>query len=448
MPFISLLEFWGKMHPLWVHLPIGFILLLLFFSVFFYKRKSKTLTRLLRVGWGITFISSLLTALMGLALSQSNYYFPITLSRHAFFGWFLSGLTFLAWLLHNPKWPTLSKWKPPVYGLTTIVLLLAGHFGGNLTHGENYLFDSAQKTIVPSSNKTLANLSKDSILVYEDLIQPIFNNKCVACHNSVQAFGGLNMEQGAFLTNTSDKHNFIIPQKPYESSLFKRVVLPQDHPKFMPPTGTPLKFDEILLLEWWIASGAKKREPLSDISKDAKVTFILDRYYQIPSKERAWYEKSILPPLAQEQQDILEQNNFQWRYLATNNTFIEVRFLGTKIESNHLQILTSLQDHITWLNLSNVALNDSQMETLATFKNLSRLHLQQNPITEMGLSFLVDLPHLQMLTLYETAISDAALPILSSFSDLKFVSFWNTNLSPTSLNTFKTQNPNIKVVGH
>lgn len=448
MPYLSLSEILGKMHPLWVHLPIGFILLLLSVSVLFQKSKSATLIRLLRVGWGITFVCTLLTAFLGWMLSQSNYYFPTTLNRHAFLGWFLSGLTFFTWLLHSSLLPHLSKWKPFVYGLTTVILFLAGHFGGNLTHGENYLFDSTQKTSIPISDVPLASLSQDSIWVYEDLIQPIFNKKCVACHNTVQTYGGLNMEEGAFLINVSQKSNFIVPQKPYESKLFRRVILSQDHPKFMPPTGTPLSFDELLLLEWWIISGAKRSQPLSAAKKDIKVNMILDRKYQITSKLKAWYEKSTLPPLTQVQQAELEQNNFQWRYLASNNTFIEVRFLGTKIEPKHWQILTSIKDHITWLNLSNVALNDSQMEILAAFKSLSRLYLQQNPITEKGLTFLTELPHLQNLILYETALSDAALPILSAYPALKFVSLWNTNLSPASLNTFKIQNPKIEVVGH
>ena len=34
----------------------------------------------------------------------------------------------------------------------------------------------------------------DSIYVFEDLIYPVFEEKCIACHNKNQEYGGLNMQ--------------------------------------------------------------------------------------------------------------------------------------------------------------------------------------------------------------------------------------------------------------
>ena len=34
----------------------------------------------------------------------------------------------------------------------------------------------------------------DSIYVYENLIYPVFEEKCIACHNKKDAYGGLNMD--------------------------------------------------------------------------------------------------------------------------------------------------------------------------------------------------------------------------------------------------------------
>ena len=56
-----------------------------------------------------------------------------------------------------------------------------------------------------------------------------------------------------------------------KSLVFNRVTRSQDNNQYMPPTGTPLTYDEIKLLEWWINQGASLKTSLIDIRPDSKI---------------------------------------------------------------------------------------------------------------------------------------------------------------------------------
>src|SRR5690606_3435748 len=77
-------------------------------------------------------------------------------------------------------------------GLVAACLLLAGHLGANITHGENFLLqplEAGKKAPVPI----------DRAVVFEDLIKPVLEAKCLSCHNHRKAKGDLVMETAALL---------------------------------------------------------------------------------------------------------------------------------------------------------------------------------------------------------------------------------------------------------
>ena len=48
---------------------------------------------------------------------------------------------------------------------------------------------------IPTVFLSIKENSPDSIYVFEDLIYPVFEEKCIACHNKNQEYGGLNMSK-------------------------------------------------------------------------------------------------------------------------------------------------------------------------------------------------------------------------------------------------------------
>ena len=70
-----------------------------------------------------------------------------------------------------------------------------------MTHGQNYLFENLPYTQKKISVTTLSETKRsnnDSLFVYEDLIHPVLEEKCIACHNQNRASGAINFEIAGF----------------------------------------------------------------------------------------------------------------------------------------------------------------------------------------------------------------------------------------------------------
>ena len=97
---------------------------------------------------------------------------------------------------------------------------------------------------------------------YNFHVRPILSDKCFSCHgpdaNKREAGLRLDIEEEAYkaLTETPGAHG-LVPFKPNESEVYKRIV--SDDPTFkMPPPESNLKLSdsEIRLIEKWIQQGA------------------------------------------------------------------------------------------------------------------------------------------------------------------------------------------------
>lgn len=89
-------------------------------------------------------------------------------------------------------------------------------------------------------------------------IKPILQARCVSCHGPKKKKGGLRLEPiaEAFPEGEEDWWT-ILPGDPVGSLLVERIKLTADDDGVMPPRGELLTKEEILLIEQWIARGAK-----------------------------------------------------------------------------------------------------------------------------------------------------------------------------------------------
>ncbi|WP_378410420.1 DUF1553 domain-containing protein [Rhodocytophaga aerolata] len=88
-------------------------------------------------------------------------------------------------------------------------------------------------------------------------IRPIINTKCISCHGGVKKNGGFSLLfREEALAETESGQPAIIPGKPGESELIKRLV--HDDPEYrMPLDAPPLNEEEIRKLKAWIKQGAQ-----------------------------------------------------------------------------------------------------------------------------------------------------------------------------------------------
>mgnify|MGYP001258391025 FL=1 len=445
----ELLDFLGSLHPLIVHLPIGIVLLTIAIDVFM-RNKNNSVQRVITMGWFFSFFSGLLAALFGWFLGDNGYYFESQIDIHKWSGIAFVSICFIIWLLRYINFRFTKSFNRSV-NLTSIILLtITGHFGGEMTHGQNYLFENLPYTQKKISVTTLSETKRsnnDSLFVYEDLIHPVLEEKCIACHNQNLASGGLNMSSVENMIKGGNSGAGIKNGNPFKSLIYKRVSFPHDHPKFMPPTGVPLSYDQIATLEWWIDNGAEKQMPVTLTRNDPKTLRLMELQYGLDLREKTYLETLSLSSPSQEDLKLIEGEEYIWRFLNPEQSFLDLKFTKKKIEINDLLKVQPIKNNITWLNLADCMLNDNHLSYISNFPNLTRLKIQNNPlVTNKGIEALQKLEHLTELNLYGTRVSNNTLITLGQMKSLKKLFVWNTRITDKDIADFKALHPDVEVI--
>ena len=184
--------------------------------------------------------------------------------------------------------------------------------------------------------------------VYGTDIQPILAKHCVLCHGPDEAESGLRLDQFDSAVSTLDSgHRAIVPSKPVDSELIKRVTT-QDANARMPPEGPSLSTDEVRLLERWINAGAKfdqhwayrtvqKPEPEpQQTSNQQWIRNPIDRYVL------ARLQSSGIPPSPQADPATLAKRvAYDLTGLPPDPTSVN-KFVGNPSEANYLELVESL----------------------------------------------------------------------------------------------------------
>lgn len=106
---------------------------------------------------------------------------------------------------------------------------------------------------------------------FEADVMPLLRQNCVACHNQKTAEGGLNLESVGGILAGGDSGEMVSLESPHESLLLVRARGEVD--SIMPPEDNsvgarPLTDAEMLLVERWIAAGAKEDSgPVATMAK-------------------------------------------------------------------------------------------------------------------------------------------------------------------------------------
>ena len=446
---LEIFEFLGSLHPLVVHLPIGFIILTLLVNILI-KTKNNSVKRIITIGWFFSFISGGIAALFGWFLSDNNYYLESQINIHKWSGIAFVVITFLIWILRALNF-NLTKSFNRISNLTILILILiTGHYGGEMTHGKGYLVKGLP--FISQNKIPTVFLSKkinfpDSIYVFEDLIYPVFKEKCIACHNNKQEYGGLNMSEYEYIIKGGNSGLGIQKGNPYKSLIYKRVSMSQNEANFMPPAGNPLSFDQVAVLKWWIDNGAKLKTPLTKLRNDKNIRSLVEEKYKLDLREKSYIETLNLAPIDENKLEVFRDEKYHWRFLDSKKSLLDVKFIGKKITRNDIELLTQLKDHVIWLNLSNCQLKDELLSSLYQFPNLTRLRIQNNKLTDKCIIYTKDIKNLRELNVYGTEVTDASLNIFSKMKNLEKIFLWNSKVTPIGIQKFKTQNPTIEIIG-
>ncbi|MEM6377970.1 MAG: c-type cytochrome domain-containing protein, partial [Bacteroidota bacterium] len=344
--------FFGRFHALVVHLPIGFLLLGSIFYLLSKREKWQFLQKALPITFLLSTLGAILSVIMGLFLAKEGGYNEQTLFWHRTLG-IATAISSAVFYLH---FSGRLKLQQPItdWGLLASVVLLSitGHFGGQLTHGKNYLLDHAPEILQQTlGGKTIANqeltfpMNPDSVYLYEHLIQPILEQKCLNCHNDDQARGGLNLASREGLLAGGD-HGDVLKNKPeIGSPLLHRVTLESNDPKFMPPKGIPLNYAEIRLLDYWVNHDFSFEQTITDESIPKAIQQLIKRNYGLTNKRRSYVELAQVPAADPQQIQSLIAEGFTIKTLSQASNFLEVTFRDS-IDCSQLEKLEPLKSQI------------------------------------------------------------------------------------------------------
>ncbi len=274
--------FLGRLHPLLVHLPIGMLAALAALEI------AARIPRFNNAADSAGFILALaaplavVTAVCGWLLSLGGGYDATLLMWHKWLGTATAGGVVITAILFQLG--KISAYRASL--LATVGLLMAaGHVGGSLTHGSDYLTRYAPAPIKkllgiasvapkPTVVHSVAELLQ--LPVFTGVIEPMLQKKCVICHGPEKSKGDLRLDSFAALQKGGKDDVALKPGYADDSPLIQRAVLPMNDDDHMPPDGKPqLTSAELALLKWWINVGAPETNTLGQLQPPAEILAVL-----------------------------------------------------------------------------------------------------------------------------------------------------------------------------
>ena len=448
----NIILFFGRFHPLLVHLPIGFLLLAVLLEVAerlnWVKEARSAIIFTLLLG----VLSAIAASVLGLMLATSNDYNEDMLDAHKWAGFATTGVAILACLIKSDILKPKQTLYFGVLGVMVIAMSATGHLGGNLTHGTDYLtyyMPFKPKVIDPLERPAVTNLKE--VQIFGDMVHPIIKAKCMSCHNDQKKKGQLSFASiDDYLTG--GKHGeLLVPGNPSISELIHRISLPTDHEDVMPPEGkTPLTEEEIAILTYWVEKGNASFDVMLD-SLDENDAFLAlaNSYFGFGSKSQATQLR--FAPVDSSYLQELRDTGFEIRELMAGSNALDVILPATLSDSSkidqYMQALLPIKANIYWLSLNGTSLNNSHLEQIGSFEQVRNLKLANNSISDEGVKHLSGLHNLVSINLFGTQVTMSSIQVLGSLQSLESLYVWKSSLSQEDLKLAQEQFPSLKIVG-
>ena len=436
------LQLVGRMHPLLLHFPIVILLLAAVMEVFRFRKANadndfyETFTAGLFLAGAL---SAAGTVIMGLLLATEPGYTGPVVQWHKWAGvsvFFVA--CFIYWFRTKPRYSQrIAQAGAVCMGL---VLIGAGHYGSVITHGADFITEPIIK------NRQAAPVDFQQAMVFNDVIKPIFTQKCTSCHNPDKLKGELNLTDADAILKGGKTGKLFVAGKPDISLLLRRIHLPDTEKKHMPPSGkAQLTTAEIRLLSLWVKGNGGFDRKVIDLPETDSLRFMAAALFK-PTQ-------AAEPEFTFDAADDETVNKLNTDYrtiaaLARESPALAVNLYNKAAYSaNQLNELSPVKTQVVSLNLNKLPVKDADLKAVGQFKNLRKLDLNFTDITGKGLNELSSLQCLESLALSGTRISYADLRgQLGTFKNLKTVTLWETPLTDAEISQLKKENPKITFI--
>ncbi|MDF2187295.1 c-type cytochrome domain-containing protein [Paraflavitalea sp. CAU 1676] len=422
----------GHFHPVFVHLPIGILVLAGILQFLERRKPAAGLEQAINISLLFGMISAVISCITGYFLSRSDDYDEQLVNQHQWLGIAVAALAIVLYFLRRRQQGKRWHW-PMMIGLM-VLITLTGHVGGSLTHGSDYLTKAFGSFGKEDTARRAAIANVQEAAAYADVIQPLLQEKCYSCHNKNKQKGSYRMDEQALLIKGGKTGVAIIPGKAGEGDLMKRLLLPKEHEDHMPPKEKPqLSEQELALLHWWVASGAsfdKKVKELEQPEAIKPALLALQNKSGTPEKKLA----AAIPaePVAKADDSALKRIRSLGTVIlpvSQNSHYLSASFITARgVTNKDLQLLLPMKQQLAWVKLGLPAINDSAMDYIIQCNNITRLQLDHSGISDAGLQQLKKLTKLQYLNLVGTKITANGLLQLKGMKGLQSIYCYQTGV--------------------
>lgn len=265
--------FLGNFHPLLLHVPIGTLIVLAVLEIVDYFKPKLKITNASPIVLWFSILSIIPTVYLGFFLAASGGYNADKLFLHKWLGWTTALLSiwlavYQTWVQEKSKQFKLSY---KVFVILVVTLLsVAGHYGGSLTHGSDYLtkdmpvvmknFFGVKKTESEIILSQIKEQAKDTVnhtaLAFANTVHPIMDANCFECHNADKQKGDLRLDNINWKVST-----------PEDVEKWQTILEEVTEGNMPPEEEEPLTTEERNGLLTWIEQTLSKPEVLDSIVK-------------------------------------------------------------------------------------------------------------------------------------------------------------------------------------
>ncbi len=421
------LEPLGRLHPLTLHFPVAFIVLLVILTLFKKNLDESSYEKIHTFLLSITALTTALAVIMGFFLHLEGYG-STSMAVHKWTGLALGYLCYIL-LLTNYK----TGLHRGVLYFSFITVIVAGHYGANLTHGSDFITQPLAEAKTQEFDATQP--------LFVSMVQPILKSKCASCHNPDKHKGGLDLSSLSTIEKGGDNGPVWLAHNADESTIIKRALLPITHEEHMPPEGkTQLSAQDLALLKAWISHGANPNVILSELTNQDSLYVIasqvIEKFNSGPQYAFGFVDKETIEQLNSPFRNVIQK--------SISSPAIEATIYGkSTFKIDYLKELSKIKEQLISLNLSNLPITDNDLKLIAQFENLEHLNLNNTDITNESVELFPSFKQLTSLSLSGTSINEEILEYLKSIPTLNEVYLWNTSITDTMLISYRKIMPEV-----
>jgi len=422
------LQWMGKMHPLVLHFPIVFGILIAIYFVFFSKHRFQLDTEKILLAINALFAS--VVALFGIFLAKQGAYEGEIFDLHkwggiaiAFFSWFL------LFVLNTNE--LLKKFLALIF---LGVLIGATHKGAQLTHGVNAIRFPEKGTSI----EDITEVVDSTTTIFTAAVAPILNQKCISCHGPDKVKGDLRLDSKEYILKGGESGDLLKTNLSGDPLLLKLIHLPLQDEAHMPPDGKlQLTATEIAILRNWVYKGSSFDMGLNELTQNDSLANLVDQYITANKKTEI---KTNLPDLAEFNTDYCTVN-----YLFYGTGQVDVNFFQASFyDRETLKKLLVIKENIVRISMQNMPLSKEDLDIVLQFNNLEKVNLNSTGLNISEIESLKSLENLQSVAICGIEFNENELDNLLAGSNFMAINVWAENVNQSQLEKLIAKYPAVK----